>query len=365
VPNTIKNRIIHDDELILRLQRGDQWTFQLLVRRFGKRIFSIAFGLTLDVEESRAIVQDVFLEVYRSVGEYRGDASLATWLQRITVKRCFNWKRRWIKRFTWFYGSGKRADITADGRSGDRSAADGPVAGDPSLQAIDTALRTLPPQARAIFALRVLEGLSYKAIAEVTGIRPELVRSDLFQCTQAAHGDPEIAGKGREATDPQSTACDGTFPDRYLAGELVAGERTQLKAHLADCAACRRQMAAIQAFFKGFREWVRQGSDAVDFAVLEKSVLTDVLYQHRRPGRAVKFMGALRYVIPIVVAAGLLVLFANSNFIFEKAAPPPSAIIDAFSGPVSSVLIYEVPETGQTILWFQETPDVQGEQHAD
>jgi RNA polymerase sigma-70 factor (ECF subfamily) len=365
VPKTIKNRIIHDDELLLRLQRGDQWMFQLLLRRFGRRIFSIAFGMTLNMEESRAVVQDVFLEAYRSVGGYRGDASLATWLQRITVNRCLNWKRRWIKQFKWFYGSGKRPFISADGLAVDRSTPVEPVFCDPLLPSIDTTLQSLPPQARAIIALRVLEGLSYKAIAETTGIRPELVRSGLFQCTQVPHSNTGIACKAQGSADPPSTICDGTFPDRYLAGEIGAGERTQLKAHLADCGACRRQMAAILAFFKSFRERVRHTCNAVDFVALEKSVLTNVIYQHRHPGRSVNLVGTLRYVIPIVVAAGLLILFANSSFFFDKTAPPSSAIIDAFSGPVSSVMIYEVPETGQTIVWFHESPDAQGEPHAD
>lgn len=365
MPNTIKNRIIHDDELVLRLQRGDQWTFHLLVRRFGRRIFSIAFGMTLDAQESRSVVQDVFLEAYRSVGEYRSDAPLAAWLQRITVNRCLNWKRRWIERFKWFYGSGRRLAITADRRAGDRTAPDGPAVGDPALQSTDAALQTLSPKARAILTLRELEGLPYQAIAEATGVRPEPVRSELFQCTLAAHGEPGIAGKGREMTDPHSTACDGTFPDRYLAGELDAGEQTRLDAHLADCAACRLQIAAIQAFSKDFREWVRQACDAVDFVALEKYVLTSVLFQHRRPSRVVNLVGTLKYIVPILLAVGLLIVFANFTFFFDKSAPPSSAIIDAFSGPVSSVLIYEAPETGQTILWFHETPDAQGGQHAD
>jgi RNA polymerase sigma-70 factor, ECF subfamily len=365
VPNTIKNRTIHDDELILRLQRGDQWMFQLLVRRFGKRIFSIALGITLDAEESRTVVQDVFLEAYRSAGDYRGDAPLAAWLQRITVNRCLSWKRRWIERFKWFYGSGRRLSITAGGRIGDRTASDGQEAGDRSPQSTEAALKSLSPQARAILSLRELEGLSYKAIAEATGIRPETERSGLFQCTQAAYGAPGIAAKGREITDPHSTDCDGTFPDRYLAGELSAGERTRLEAHLAECAACRRQIAAIQAFLQGFRESIRQACDTVDFVALEKSVLTGVLYQHRRPSPAVNVVDALKYIVPIVVALGLLIVFANSNFLFDKATPPSSAVIDTFSGPVSSVLIYEAPDTGQTILWFHEAPDVQGEQHAD
>jgi RNA polymerase sigma factor (sigma-70 family) len=87
----------------VRLQRGDEWAFQLLVRRYRKKIFSIAFGITVDAEESKDIVQEVFLQVYQRIGNFRSDASLSTWLHRITVNRCLNWKRRWTRRFKWMH----------------------------------------------------------------------------------------------------------------------------------------------------------------------------------------------------------------------------------------------------------------------
>jgi RNA polymerase sigma-70 factor (ECF subfamily) len=104
---------VHDDELVLRLQRGDEWAFQLLVRRFRQKLFAVAFGITLDAEESQDIVQEVFLQVHRRITTFRGDASLATWLHRITVNRCLNWKRRWARRFKWMHTSADPGDETA------------------------------------------------------------------------------------------------------------------------------------------------------------------------------------------------------------------------------------------------------------
>jgi RNA polymerase sigma-70 factor (ECF subfamily) len=181
VSKTIQNRIIYDEELVVRLQRGDEWAFQLLVRRFRKKIFSIAFGITLDAEESQDIVQEVFFQVYRSIGKFRADASLSTWLHRITVNRCLNWKRRWARRFKWMH-------VTADGadeNKGKEPESDLPspesrLAGAQTRQQIDNALKLLPDQARTVFVLRELEGLSYEAIAEATGIKLGTVRSRLF-----------------------------------------------------------------------------------------------------------------------------------------------------------------------------------------
>jgi len=181
VSKTIQNRIVHDDELILRLQRGDEWAFQLLVRRFRKKIFSIAFGITLDAEESQDIVQEVFLQAYRSIVNFRGDSSLATWLHRITVNRCLNWKRRWARRFKWMHVSMDDVDEhpVAELES-DLPTPEDRVANLQIREQIDNALKMLPDQARTVFVLRELEGLSYEEIAAVTGVKLGTVRSRLF-----------------------------------------------------------------------------------------------------------------------------------------------------------------------------------------
>jgi RNA polymerase sigma-70 factor (ECF subfamily) len=181
VSKTIQNRIVHDEELIVRLQRGDEWAFQLLVRRFRKQIFSVAFGITLDAEESRDIVQDVFFQVYRSILDFRGDASLSTWLHRITVNRCLNWKRRWARRFQWLNRIGGNGEAPEnDEPASDLPSPEKRMVDAQTRQQIDSALKKLPDQVRTVFVLRELEGLSYEEIAYATGIKLGTVRSRLF-----------------------------------------------------------------------------------------------------------------------------------------------------------------------------------------
>jgi RNA polymerase sigma-70 factor, ECF subfamily len=181
VPNSIRNRIVHDEELIVRLQRGDEWAFQLLVRRFRKKIFSVAFGITLDAAESRAIVKDVFFRVYGSILDFKGDASLATWLQRITVNRCLDWKRRWGRRFQWLNRAGSpRAKIVDQEIDLDLPSADRRGVDATTRKRIDRALKNLSDQSRTVFVLREIEDLSYEDIAYVTGIKLGTVRSRLF-----------------------------------------------------------------------------------------------------------------------------------------------------------------------------------------
>lgn len=172
---------MYDEELILRLQRGDEWAFQLLVRRYRKKIFSIAFGITLDAEESQDIVQEVFLQVYRSIDDFKGNASLSTWLHRITVNRALNWKRRWARRFKWHHVSTDNIDDQpAKAPESDLPTPESRVANAQTRQQIDNALKMLPDKTRTVFVLRELEGLSYEEIAEATGIKLGTVRSRLF-----------------------------------------------------------------------------------------------------------------------------------------------------------------------------------------
>ncbi|BBO73357.1 RNA polymerase sigma factor [Desulfosarcina widdelii] len=142
----------------------------------------MAYGITLDREESQDIVQEVFLQAYRNIVGFRGDSSLATWLHRITVNRCLNWKRRWARRFKWMH-------VSTDSKDDDAPAAEiesplpnpeDRVADAQTRQQIDKALKMLPEQIRTVFVLRELEGLSYEEIADVTEIKLGTVRSRLF-----------------------------------------------------------------------------------------------------------------------------------------------------------------------------------------
>jgi RNA polymerase sigma-70 factor (ECF subfamily) len=168
-------------ELVCLLKEGKEEGFRLLVRRYRARLLKIAYSITLDREESLDIVQEVFLKVYKHIGAFRGESRLSTWLHRMTVNECLNWRRRWKRRFRWHHES-----IDEKGR-GDHSAL-GARDHDPQVlyqkremkEALWTALRELPVEARAVFALRELQGLSYDEIAMALNIKRGTVSSRLF-----------------------------------------------------------------------------------------------------------------------------------------------------------------------------------------
>jgi anti-sigma factor RsiW len=164
-------------------------------------------------------------------------------------------------------------------------------------------------------------------------------------------------------TPSYSDACDEILLDRYLDGDLDGGEKARMEAHLAECRQCRRQAAALTAFSNDLRDRVQHVADSVNFVALEKQVLNKALRQYGSRGGFSRFFVSLRYTIPATVTAGLLLFFAYSHFVV-KPVPAPSAIINSFTGSMSSVMIFETPETRQTILWYNEDTDVESEKNA-
>jgi anti-sigma factor RsiW len=164
-------------------------------------------------------------------------------------------------------------------------------------------------------------------------------------------------------TQPDGSACDGVLLDRYLDGDLGAEEKTQMTAHLDACPDCRRQAAVMTAFSQGLCDRVEQATDSVDFMALEKQVLIKALRPQRSSGGFSKFVAALKYILPVAATACLVLFFAYPDF-SAKTTPAPSAIINSFTGSVSSVMIFETPEKRQTILWYNEESVVESDQHA-
>src|ERR1700752_3210278 len=72
------------DHLLDRLQAGDDQAMSQLAATYGAKIYQLAFRYLRNKEDAEEITQDVLFKVYRSVGTFRGDAALSSWIYRIT-----------------------------------------------------------------------------------------------------------------------------------------------------------------------------------------------------------------------------------------------------------------------------------------
>jgi predicted anti-sigma-YlaC factor YlaD len=164
-------------------------------------------------------------------------------------------------------------------------------------------------------------------------------------------------------TDPYAKTCDEVRLNLYLDGELGVNEAAWMEAHLKDCSACRRQATTIMAFTHAFQRRVQDAADTIDFVALEKQVIRKTLPRYILKSAFSSFLASMKYYVPATLIAGFLLFFIYTHYI-AKPMPVPSAIINSFTGSVSSVMIFETPETRETILWYNEKMDMESEQDA-
>ena len=168
---------IDEQDLVERLQKGQQWAFNILVNTYQNRLLKVAYGITLDREDSMEIVQDVFISVFKNIRTFRQESSLATWLRKITINQCLNWKRKWKRRFKWDHKS-----IDSENSKNLFKENNNPemlYREKQSEKNIMTAIKKLPEKIRLVFVLNAFEGLSYEEISETLNIKKGTVSSRL------------------------------------------------------------------------------------------------------------------------------------------------------------------------------------------
>lgn len=169
--------------LLESLRRGEEAAFEALVQRFQQPVYHLVQRLIDDPSEAGDVTQDVFLKVFRNVGNFRGDSSLKTWTYRIAVNEAHN-SRRW-------FGRHRRAEVGLESEEPGRGYIDhlhdrsrSPY--DQALnhewhEAIERALESLNPVFRSAVVLRDLEEMSYEEIAEVLNVSLGTVKSRILR----------------------------------------------------------------------------------------------------------------------------------------------------------------------------------------
>ena len=149
-----------DATLIAKWREGDERAATELVARHAEPLarFASSLGVRDDVEE---IVQDTFVRAFGALDQFRGESSFRTWLFTIERRLVLD-RRRAAKR------SKLREEISEGDAATEYDALDEIVASE-SASGINKAVASLTPTQREVFMLRVLEGLSYREIADVVG----------------------------------------------------------------------------------------------------------------------------------------------------------------------------------------------------
>jgi RNA polymerase sigma-70 factor (ECF subfamily) len=171
---------ISDLECVQRLHRGEIELFEVLVRRYQKTIFNLVYRVLGDYEEAAEISQEVFLSAYRSIRQFRGDASFSTWLYRIALnhastrrKSMANWQQRTVPIDT--------TDPVSDHRLDPGHALEQKQ----TRERVQKALSSLEPNDALIILLRDLHDVPYEEVAQILEVPLGTVKSRLYRARQA------------------------------------------------------------------------------------------------------------------------------------------------------------------------------------
>ncbi|MEE9518352.1 MAG: sigma-70 family RNA polymerase sigma factor [Candidatus Adiutricales bacterium] len=183
--NKVHSKFQDEKDLVSRLKQGQEAAYRILIRSYQGQLFSIAYGITMDREESLDIVQEVFLKVHQNIKNFRGDSGLSTWLHRITVNQSLNLQRKWKRRLKWRHQPLEKEEGGDYPELGDNQENPETLYHKGELEkALQEGLNELPETSRTVFVLREIEGLSYDEIAEVLNIKKGTVKSRLFLARQ-------------------------------------------------------------------------------------------------------------------------------------------------------------------------------------
>ena len=180
-----ENDVATDADLVAQLQAGSEAAFRTLVARYQDRVYRTALALLRSPEEAEDVAQEVFVEVYQTIGRFRGDASLSTWLYRLATSRALKNRRmaRAKKRFAHFislFGFDNRVLHEAP----DHAHPQALLEGQQLLRHFLAHIARLPGQQQVAFTLRHEQDLSYEEIAAVLDTTVPAVESLLFRARQ-------------------------------------------------------------------------------------------------------------------------------------------------------------------------------------
>ena len=161
-----------ESHLVARCQAGDVEAFETLYKQHAGRIYSLASRMAGSLDEGEDLLQEIFLQAYRKLGTFKGDASVGTWLYRLALNHCLDFvrsRRAKMERVT--------EALDADGSIEPAAASDTPVARIDMQRAIER----LPEGCREVFVLHDIEGFDHKEVAGMLGIAEGTSKSQVFK----------------------------------------------------------------------------------------------------------------------------------------------------------------------------------------
>lgn len=168
--------------LITKFKEGDKKAFEQLVHLYQDRVYSLCRHLLGNAHEAEDAAQDTFIKAYRNLPKFTPDASFYTWLYRITVNTCIDYKKRPF--FSALFARSSDDDKFLAWEVPDELSPERLYESKQMGQALQRALQKISPKLKAIIVLKEMEGLSYEEISEVLDVSLGTVKSRLSRARE-------------------------------------------------------------------------------------------------------------------------------------------------------------------------------------
>jgi RNA polymerase sigma-70 factor (ECF subfamily) len=171
-----------DSELIAQAAAGDHSAFHLLVERHRSMVYRVAYQFAGNHHDAEDIAQDVFIKVYRSLGRFRQDAQLTSWIYRIVMNACIDHRRRQMSAGAAPFGDEaelRMLNTPEDAPGPEQQAYAGELG-----EVLETEINRLPPGQRIVFIMRHHQGLKLGEIADALGLAEGTVKRQLHAAVQ-------------------------------------------------------------------------------------------------------------------------------------------------------------------------------------
>ena len=208
-----------DQALVRRILGGDRSAFELVMRRHNRRLYRLARATLKNDAEAEDALQEAYLHAYRSIAQFRGDATLSTWLARILLNECFGRLRRDARRQNVIPIAGSLSENDADAiPDNDTENPDTATIRAEMRELLERKLDQLPVAFRTVFVLRSVEDMSVEETARCLGISEATVRSRHFRAKSLLR---ESLAKELDLAESDVFEFGGVHCDRVVAAVLT------------------------------------------------------------------------------------------------------------------------------------------------
>jgi len=167
-----------DPAIVRRAARGDARAHEIIYRAFATPVYSICLRFTRSPAQAEDLVQETFIEIMRSIGKFRGEAALGSWIRRIAVSKALMFLRS-----AWTARSQSLGENWDDEMAGDAVSHGVSRHPDEAID-LDAALADLPSVSRTVVWLHDVEGFTHKEIAKLMGRSESFSKSQLSRAYQ-------------------------------------------------------------------------------------------------------------------------------------------------------------------------------------